>query len=97
MKLKTNAEGNLESIMDPAVPAVPYTQEEGIPLEVPAGSIIVFHGSFLHWSKANTSEKSRQAYTLHVIEGNNAYSADNWIRRGDASTCEGVVFRDIEL
>lgn len=97
MKLIKNAEGNFESIMEPAAPAVPYTAEEGIPLDVPAGSIIVFHGSFLHWSKANTSDKCRRAYTLHVVEGLNDYSESNWIRRGDGSTCDGVVFRDVEI
>jgi phytanoyl-CoA hydroxylase len=83
--------------MDPAAPPFEYSQEEGIPLEVPPGSIIVFHGSFLHWSKANTSPNQRHAYTLHVIEGKNKFSDQNWIRRGDESTCEGVVFRDIEM
>ena len=29
----------------------------------------------------NTSDKSRHAYTLHVIDGNAHYSNENWLQR----------------
>lgn len=34
----------------------PYSKEGGIPLEVKAGSILLFKGNFLHWSDKNTSD-----------------------------------------
>jgi phytanoyl-CoA hydroxylase len=52
-----------------------------VPLEVPEGALIVLHGQLPHLSRANFSPRSRHAYTLHVIDGNSRYSADNWLQR----------------
>jgi phytanoyl-CoA hydroxylase len=38
-------------------------------------------GLLPHKSLANTSQKSRHAYTLHVIGGNSLYPANNWLQR----------------
>ena len=38
-------------------------------LEVKKGSLILLHGRLPHYSCANKSNKSRQAYTLHIIDG----------------------------
>jgi len=46
----------------------------------PAGSLVLIHGSVLHKSSKNTSERSRWAYTFHVIEGRAAYAKDNWLQ-----------------
>ena len=32
-----------------------YSTDGGVPLEVPAGSIVLLHGNFVHYSKKNTS------------------------------------------
>jgi phytanoyl-CoA hydroxylase len=53
-----------------------------IPLEAPKGTCIVLHGLLPHRSGANRSARSRHAYSLHVIDGNARYHADNWLRRG---------------
>jgi phytanoyl-CoA hydroxylase len=50
-------------------------------LEVPAGTLIVFNGCFPHLSEANRSAQARHAYTLHAVDGNCAYPADNWLQR----------------
>lgn len=42
------------------------------------GTLVLIHGSVLHKSGPNTSEKSRLAYTVHMIEGEADYSKDNW-------------------
>ena len=55
---------------------------EAIPLEVAAGSLVVFHGLLPHYSAANRSDHSRHAYTLHVTDGASRYSARNWLQRG---------------
>lgn len=59
----------------------PWLLEDLTPLEVPMGTLIVLHGCLPHMSKTNTSSKSRHAYTLHVIDGQCHYPADNWLQR----------------
>ena len=51
------------------------------PLEVKKGSLVLLHGRLPHYSCENTSNKSRHAYTLHVIDGNCKYSSNNWLQR----------------
>ncbi len=60
----------------------PWPEEAKVPLEVPAGTLIVLHGQFPHLSGVNRSPRSRHAYTLHVIDGQAAYPEDNWLVRG---------------
>jgi phytanoyl-CoA hydroxylase len=59
----------------------PYPNDELVPLEVEAGTLVLLHGSLPHWSAANTSNRSRHAFTLHVIEGRADYLDDNWLQR----------------
>jgi phytanoyl-CoA hydroxylase len=54
---------------------------ELVPLEVEAGTLVVLHGLLPHWSDENRSERSRHAYTVHVIDGTARYPADNWLQR----------------
>ncbi len=56
------------------------TQGEGIPLEVKAGTMVCFHGHLPHYSAPNRSQKSRQAYTLHVTDAACEYAAENWLQ-----------------
>ena len=51
------------------------------PLEVKAGSLVLFHGLLPHYSPSNRSDKARHAYTLHVCDGAAEYSDLNWIQR----------------
>lgn len=53
-----------------------------IPLEAPRGTCIVLHGLLPHRSGPNRSPRSRQAYTLHVIDARARYRSDNWLQRG---------------
>ncbi|MGC2130311.1 MAG: phytanoyl-CoA dioxygenase family protein, partial [Candidatus Aquilonibacter sp.] len=57
------------------------TLEEAIPLDVPAGSLVVFDGLLPHYSAPNRSPHSRHAYTLHAVDGRAAYSPKNWLQR----------------
>ena len=50
-------------------------------VEVKKGSLVLLHGRLPHYSCENTSEKSRHAYTLHVIEGKSKYLDYNWLQR----------------
>lgn len=67
----------------------PGTDVEALPLEVKAGTLIVFHGLLPHYSAPNRSAASRHAYTLHVTDGASAYSPRNWIQRDAALPVRG--------
>lgn len=66
--------------------ATPWPEPEAGPpyvaLEARAGTLVVLHGQVPHWSAPNRSPRSRQAYTLHLIDGQAAYPDDNWLQRG---------------
>jgi phytanoyl-CoA hydroxylase len=51
------------------------------PVEVEAGTLVVFHGALPHYSGPNRSARSRMAYTLHVTDGTAHWSVDNWLQR----------------
>jgi phytanoyl-CoA hydroxylase len=42
----------------------------------------MLNGLLPHYSKANVSDQSRCAYTLHTVSGKAYYPADNWLQRG---------------
>ena len=52
-----------------------------LPLEVTAGTLVVFHGLLPHYSAPNRSHVSRHAYTLHVTDASAVYSPRNWLQR----------------
>lgn len=55
---------------------------EPVAAEAPTGTLVVFNGRAPHMSGANRSDKSRLAYTLHVIEKQSHYPETNWLQRG---------------
>jgi phytanoyl-CoA hydroxylase len=69
----------------------PLPTEGLVPLEARTGDLIVLHGQLPHRSAANRSPRSRQAYTLHLIDGAAHYSADNWLQRAPDMPLRGFV------
>jgi phytanoyl-CoA hydroxylase len=63
---------------------------EMVPLEVPAGTLVLLHGLLPHWSDVNRSSRSRHAYTVHVIDGDARYPAENWLQRPDSLPLRGL-------
>jgi phytanoyl-CoA hydroxylase len=59
----------------------PFEMDKMIPLEVKRGACIVLNGLLPHYSLPNTSGQSRQAYTIHTINGEAYYPAQNWLQR----------------
>ena len=55
--------------------------DEAMAVEVPAGSMVIFHDHMPHYSSQNLSDKSRHAFTLHVAEKNANWSGKNWLQR----------------
>ena len=62
-----------------------------VPLEVGAGTLVVFHGLLPHYSAANRSPVSRHAYTLHATDARSAYSPANWLQRGSGLPVRGFL------
>lgn len=60
----------------------PFPEHLKVPAEAPAGTLVIFDGRTPHLSGPNRSDKSRHAYTLHVIDRKCHYPADNWLQRG---------------
>lgn len=58
----------------------PWVEELSIPLPVSQGTLILLHGRLPHKSKANLSPQSRHAYTLHVVDLQQPYPANNWLQ-----------------
>ena len=60
----------------------PWPEGEALPLEVPAGSLVVFPDHMPHRSDPTRSARSRGALTLHAHDRTAEWSADNWLQRG---------------
>jgi phytanoyl-CoA hydroxylase len=69
--------------------ATPVPEEGFVPLEVKKGTLVVLHGLLPHKSGANTSPKSRHAYSLHLIDGAAVYPEDNWLHRSPGMPLRG--------
>jgi len=67
-----------ETLDDTPLPTPP---DDLVPLEVPAGTMVVLNGLLPHWSDANRSPRSRHAYTVHCISAAADYPAWNWLQR----------------
>ena len=67
----------------------PWPEEKVEPLEVEKGTLIVLHPLLPHLSRENRSAKSRQAYTLHVIDAASDYPAENWLQRSKEMPLSG--------
>jgi len=61
--------------------ALPRPPDDLVPLEVPAGTMVVLHGLLPHWSDVNRSPRSRHAYSLHCIDAAADYPSSNWLQR----------------
>jgi phytanoyl-CoA hydroxylase len=59
------------------------------PLEVGKGTLVVLHGLLPHLSRANTSARSRHAYSVHVIDADCLYPEENWLRRAPDMPARG--------
>ncbi len=66
-------------ILDPT--PLPSAPDELVPIEVPAGTLVVLHGVLPHWSDVNRSAASRHAYTVHCISAAASYPSWNWLQR----------------
>ena len=59
----------------------PWPEGATVPAEAEVGALVIFDGRAPHLSGPNRSDKSRHAYTLHVIDRQSYYPAENWLQR----------------
>jgi len=57
-----------------------YDESKWVAAPVRAGSVVVIHGDVLHRSAPNHSDRSRNIYTFHCIDGSLPYSRENWLQ-----------------
>ncbi|KAI6239700.1 hypothetical protein M3Y99_00562800 [Aphelenchoides fujianensis] len=61
-----------------------YEEANFVPVPVKKGSMMLIHGLVVHKSEANTSDKSRHAYTLHVADTTSeTWDPLNWMQETD--------------
>lgn len=77
----TDADGTRFTELDPTPLPPPGPGGPLVPLEVEAGTLVVLHGLLPHWSGPNRSDRSRQAYSLHLVDADATYPADAWLQR----------------
>lgn len=71
---------------------MPWPDDQtAVPVEVKAGTLVVFHGLLPHYSAPNRSAVSRHAYTLHATDASSRYSPDNWLQRPDTFAARGFI------
>lgn len=69
----------------------PWPETEKLAAPAPRGSVVIFSGRAPHMSPANTSKRSRHAYSLHAIDGRCHYPQDNWLQRDPSLPLRGFV------
>jgi len=69
--------GELRSVGDMPWPG----DKEAVAVEVPAGSLVIFHDHMPHYSSQNRSDQSRHAFTMHFAEADSLWSEKNWLQR----------------
>lgn len=68
------------------------TPENGyVPLPAKRGTLILLHGLLPHLSGPNRSDRSRHAYTIHVVDGACDYPASNWLQRPAQDPARGFA------
>ncbi len=59
----------------------PWPDDATVPAEAKTGTLVIFDGRAPHLSGPNLSDRSRHAYTVHVIDKKSHYPAENWLQR----------------
>ena len=69
--------GQLETLDETPWPS----ENDGLALEVSAGSLVLFHDHLPHASAANLSPRRRTALTFHFADAASRWAPDNWLQR----------------
>lgn len=74
-------------ILDPE----PWPEHLKVPAEAKTGTLVIFDGRTPHMSGRNLSDRSRHAYTLHVVDRTCRWPADNWLQRNPGLPLRGFA------
>lgn len=80
-KRRADGPGTEFEVLDDAPLPDPHEPGALVPLETPAGTLVVLNGTLPHGSDENRSARSRHAYSLHCIRASAAYPSWNWLQR----------------
>lgn len=81
-RMKLSSDGTNKVYFDPPKDAITWPDEKDyVPVEVKKGSLVLIHGRVTHKSSENLSDKSRHAYTFHLVDGNSEWDSQNWMQR----------------
>ncbi len=69
----------------------PWPEDTKLPAAATKGTLVIFNGRTPHMSAPNTSSRSRHAYTMHVIDQQCHYPADNWLQRDPSLPLRGFI------
>jgi phytanoyl-CoA hydroxylase len=79
-----------EGFVTEALDTAPWPSGDEVrPLEVKAGTLVVFDGLLPHASAPNRSAQSRLAYSLHIVDGGAVWSPLNWLQRSADDPARG--------
>lgn len=79
LRERFNREGNVTTME--SLDTTPWPSEEkSVALPATAGTLVIFQGTLPHYSAPNRSDRSRQAFVLHVTDGTSAYAESNWLQ-----------------
>ena len=62
-------------------PAPWPSPEQAVAVEVPAGTLVIFHDHMPHYSSQNKSAHSRHAFTMHFSDARSTWPGKNWLQR----------------
>ena len=88
-RFRREGDGTVFDTFDPEPYPTTLDGRAEVPLPARTGTLIVLHGLLPHRSDANRSDRPRDAYTVHVIEGAARYLEDNWLQRSAALPLRG--------
>lgn len=57
-----------------------------VPLPASPGDVVLLHGAAVHASAHNASPSSRYAFSVHFVEADSEWAADNWLQTGAPHT-----------
>lgn len=65
----------------------PWPDENtAVPVEVSAGSVVLFSDHLPHYSSHNHSSHSRMAFSMHIAAGTSHWPEHNWLQRSSLPT-----------
>lgn len=72
---------NADSLIEYKGKMPTFSQNEFVACPVKKGSLVILNGLTVHASEPNRSNKSRIAFTFHVMESDGVkYDSDNWLQ-----------------